>query len=457
MKFNVDDFISSVPVLRLFAKNLALNAGIAFVIQDFLIPLYSNHIFDIVLGLAVLGILAFSYWVYIFKKKSKNYAHFSLQISLVSVIFAIMVGALSSVSKAFSSDDRGILASNVDFVADLQDNTNIYDENLMSLGRDISRVSNQFSELQSDLSSLSDQIASQISDDGSVLDNEEFLDKISTLIDEKNLSASSDIDQSESDEVIQLRKNLDIATELLRQVTLANVNLQKKNTEKVSPLDELSADSIVFYIGELKSDMNDLRNFSLQLLANTALADSRSELNNFKNETKRDLEELKEFTSLEIDEIKKLAEEILNIDRKEVSNNKGNNNISKELKDLSKAIEKGNNYQSSYSIDDDYLEEIVETYQQIVEKIDNNPIQDDIKEMRKEIANLTSNNNESTNPGTTNNVISSSPSGGSNQSVNNASGISELKYYIVELMKDQNEIRQIVKDLREILEEKTDD
>jgi hypothetical protein len=191
-------------------------------------------------------------------------------------------------------------------------------------------------------------------------------------------------------------------------------------------------------------------------LANTALADSRSELNNFKNETKRDLEELKEFTSLEIDEIKKLAEEILNIDRKEVSNNKGNNNISKELKDLSKAIEKGNNYQS-YSIDDDYLEEIVETYQQIVEKIDNNPIQDDIKEMRKEIANLTSNNNESTNPGTTNNVISSSPSGGSNQSVNNASGISELKYYIVELMKDQNEIRQIVKDLREILEEKTDD
>jgi hypothetical protein len=77
--------------------------------------------------------------------------------------------------------------------------------------------------------------------------------------------------------------------------------------------------------------------------------------------------------------------------------------------------------------------------------------------MRKEIANLTSNNNESTNPGTTNNVISSSPSGGSNQSVNNASGISELKYYIVELMKDQNEIRQIVKDLREILEEKTDD
>mgnify|MGYP001372368079 FL=1 len=455
MKFNVDDFISSVPVLRLFAKNLALNAGIAFVIQDFLIPLYSNFIFDIVLGLVALGILAFFYWVYKFNKKNKNYAHFSLQLSLVCLIFAIMVGALSSVSKAFSSDDRGILASNVDFVADLQDNTNIYDENLVSLGRDISRVSNQFSELQSDLSSLSDQIASQISDDGSVLGNEEFLDKISTLIDEKNISANSNIDPSESDEVIQLRKNLDIATELLRQVTLANVNLQKKNSEKVSPIDELSADSIVFYIGELKSDINDLRNFSLQLLANTALADSRSELNNFKNETKRDLEELKEFTSLEIDEIKKLAEEILNIDRKG-DNNKGNNNISKELKDLSKAIEKGNNYQS-YSIDDDYLEEIVETYQQIVEKIDNNPLKDDIKEIKEEIANLSTNNNEFQNPVTSNNTISSPPAGGSNQSLNNSSGLSELKYYIVELMKDQNEIRQIVKDLREILEEKSDD
>ena len=31
-------------------------------------------------------------------------------------------------------------------------------------------------------------------------------------------------------------------------------------------------------------------------------------------------------------------------------------------------------------------------------------------------------------------------------------GLSELKYYIVELMKDQNEIRQIVKDFRELLE-----
>lgn len=451
MKFNIDDFISSVPVLRLFAKNLALNAGIAFVIQDFLIPLYSNYIFDIVSVLLTVGILSFFYWIFIFKKKSKNYAHFSLQISLVCLIFAVMVGALSSVSKAFSSDDRGILASNVDFVADLQDNTNIYDEKISSLGRDISRVSSQFSELQSDLSSLSEQIASQISDDGSVLDNEEFLEKISTLIDEKNLQASGEPNLEESDEVVQLRKNLDIATELLRQVTLANVNLQKKEVDNTPTFDDLSADSIVFYIGELKNDINDLRNFSLQLLANTALADTRSELNTFKNETKKDLEDLKEFTSLEIEEIKKIAEEILNVERKG-GNNRANNNLSKELKDLSKAIEKGNVNQT-YSFDDDYLEEIVETYQQIVEKIDNNPIQNDIKEIKEELANLSSTGGSSSSlPDPSNNI--SVPTG--SQNLDN-SGISELKYYIVELMKDQNEIRQIVKDLRDILEEKSDD
>ena len=451
MKFNIDDFISSVPVLRLFAKNLALNAGIAFVIQDFLIPLYSNYIFDIVSVLLTVGVLSFFYWIFIFKKKSKNYAHFSLQISLVCLIFAVMVGALSSVSKAFSSDDRGILASNVDFVADLQDNTNIYDEKISSLGRDISRVSSQFSELQSDLSSLSEQIASQISDDGSVLDNEEFLEKISTLIDEKNLQASGEPNSEESDEVVQLRKNLDIATELLRQVTLANVNLQKKEVDNTPTFDDLSADSIVFYIGELKNDINDLRNFSLQLLANTALADTRSELNTFKNETKKDLEDLKEFTSLEIEEIKKIAEEILNVEKRG-GNNRANNNLSKELKDLSKAIEKGNVNQT-YSFDDDYLEEIVETYQQIVEKIDNNPIQNDIKEIKEELANLSSTGGSSSSlPDPSNNI--SVPTG--SQNFDN-SGISELKYYIVELMKDQNEIRQIVKDLRDILEEKSDD
>lgn len=439
--FNIPEFIESVPVLRLFGKNLALNAGIAFVIQDFLIPLYSNYIFNIVFGLVFFGLLSAGYWFFIFKEKNKNFAHFSFQISIVCIILSIMVGALSSVSKAFSSDERGILASNVDFVAELQDNTNIYDEELQSLGRDISKVSSQFSELQSDLSTLSEQISSQLTDEGNPLNNEEFLDKISTLIEEKSLTNNSTVvNVDDSDQVKELKKNLDIATELLRQVTLANVNLQNRDNE-VS--ETLNADSLIYYIGDLKEDMSDLRNFSLQLLANTALADTRSELNTFKIDTKKDLDEFKLFTSKEIDEIKELAKEILNANKK--GSGKSDNNLSKELKDLSKAMEKSNS--STSSIDANYLEEIVETYQELAEKIDNSSVQSDLDEIKKEIANLSSDKSTSLAPEVLE-KLQSAPDG----NLDNSAGLSELKYYIVELMKDQNEIRQIVKDLRELLE-----
>jgi len=440
--FSLDQFISSVPVLRLFGKNLALNAGIAFVIQDFLIPLYSNYIFQIVVGLFVFGLIAMSYWFLIFKKKNKNFAHFSFQLSIVSIILSIMVGALSSVSKALSSDDRGILATNVDFVADLQDNTNVYNEDLQSLGRDISKVSSQFSELQDDLSVLSEQISSQLSEDGKSLNEDEFLDKISSLIDEKSLSSDNTIpNPSDSEEVLELKKNLDIATELLRQVTLANVNLQKRDEQIKETLD---SDSLVYYIDDLKNDVNDLRNFSLQLLANTALADSRSELNTFKNETKKELEDFKLFTSKEIQEIKDLSNQILNNSKKNTG--KSGNDLSKELKDLSKVMEKNNS--SVSTIDENYLEEIVETYQDLAKKIENNSVQTDLKEIKEELANISSNSNSVIDPAVME-KINSAPEGGI---IDNSAGLSELKYYIVELMKDQNEIRQIVKDLRELLE-----
>ena len=440
--FSLDQFISSVPVLRLFGKNLALNAGIAFVIQDFLIPLYSNYIFQIVVGLFVFGLIAMFYWFVIFKKKSKNFAHFSFQLSIVSIILSIMVGALSSVSKALSSDDRGILATNVDFVADLQDNTNIYNEDLQSLGRDISKVSSQFSELQDDLSVLSEQISSQLSEDGKSLNEDEFLDKISSLIDEKSLSSDNTIpNPSDSEEVLELKKNLDIATELLRQVTLANVNLQKRDEQIKETLD---SDSLVYYIDDLKNDVNDLRNFSLQLLANTALADSRSELNTFKNETKKELEDFKLFTSKEIQEIKDLSNQILNNSKKNTG--KSGNDLSKELKDLSKVMEKNNS--SVSTIDENYLEEIVETYQDLAKKIENNSLQTDLKEIKEELANISSNSNSVIDPAVME-KINSAPEVGN---IDNSAGLSELKYYIVELMKDQNEIRQIVKDLRELLE-----
>ena len=447
----MNTLISNVPIIRILSRNLALNAGIAFVIQDFLIPLYSNYIFEIVSGLTVFGILSLVYWYSINKKKvDKNVAHVSFQASLICIILAIMVSALSSVSKALSSDDRGILASNVDFVANLQDNTNVYDEGLKSLGRDISKVSSQFSELQTDLSTLSAQISTQLSEDGTSLNNEEFLDKISTLIEEKNLNVTSNtiINEDDTEEVKELRKNLDIATELLRQVTLANVNLQQRET--VSDIVNLNADSIVYYIGELKTDINDLRNFSLQLLANTALADTRSELNLFKSETKKDLEDFKLFTSKEIDEIKQLANEILDIDRKG-SNSRGNNNLSRELKDLSKAMEKSNS--NAPSIDESYLEEIVQTYQELADKIDNSSVQTDIKEIKQEIANLSSTQSPNADQS---DLIASIQASSNDGSIDNSAGLSELKYYIVELMKDQNEIRQIVRDLREILEKNSD-
>ena len=444
--FSLDQFISSVPVLRLFGKNLALNAGIAFVIQDFLIPLYSNYIFHIVVGLFIFGILAMSYWFLIFKKKNKNFAHFSFQLSVVSIILSVMVGALSSVSKALSSDDRGILATNVDFVADLQDNTNVYNEDLESLGRDISKVSSQFSELQDDLSVLSEQISSQLSEEGSTLDEEEFLNKISSLIDEKGISSDNTVpNPSDSEEVIELKKNLDIATELLRQVTLANVNLQKRDEQKT---ESLNSDSLVYYIDDLKSDVNDLRNFSLQLLANTALADTRSEFNTFKNETKKELDDFKLFTSKEIQDIKDLSKEILNNYKR--SPGKPDNNLSRELKDLSKAMEKNNS--NVTTLDENYLEEIVETYQELAEKIENNSVQNDLKEIKEEIANLSTNSRGTIDPAVME-KINSAPEG----VIDNSAGLSELKYYIVELMKDQNEIRQIVKDLRELLEKNEND
>lgn len=439
---NLEQFISNVPVLRIFGKNLALNAGIAFIIQDFLIPLYSNYIYNIVFGLFLFGILSLGYWFYIFKNKEKKLSHYSFQLFIVSVILSVMVGALSSVSKALSSDDRGILASNVDFVANLQDNTNIYKEDIQSLGRDISKVSDQFSELQDNLSSLSQQISSQFSETGNTsIDEEEFLSKISSLIDEKgNTREKIVVSDNDSEEVKELKRDLDVATELLRQVTLANVNLQKRENESSS--EQLNSDSIVYYIDDLKKDVGDLRNFSLQLLANTALADTRSEFNAFRNETKKDLDEFKLFTTKEIEEIKNLSNEILEIFSK--SSTISSNNLSKDLKDLSKAMEKTNS--KSGSIDESYLEEIVETYQELAKKIDNSSFQNDLNDIKKELANLSS--NSSSVDKSVLQSLESSPEG----IVDNNASISELKYYIVELMKDQNEIRQIVKDLRELLE-----
>ena len=197
---DVVDFIEKVPVLRLFAKNLALSGGLAFIIQDFLIPLYASYIFFIVIALLVFATISLIYWKFS-KIKDKRFSHFSFQLSVLSIILSLVIVSLSSVSKAFSSDaDRGILGSNVKFIADLQDNTNVYKEDMASIGRDMSK-------LQSDLSNLSAQISLQLLNEGS-LSNEDFLNKISSLIDEKELTNTIVVDNlNQDDELVDEKTN----------------------------------------------------------------------------------------------------------------------------------------------------------------------------------------------------------------------------------------------------------
>ena len=101
-------------------------------------------------------------------------------------------------------------------------------------------------------------------------------------------------------------------------------------------------------------------------------------------------------------------------------------------------------------IDESYLEEIVVNNQDLAEKIENSSVQDDLKEIKNELASLS---NNATTSSTIDPELMEKIQGVSSSNVSdNAADLSELKYYIIELMKDKNEIRQIVKELREILE-----
>ena len=414
---DIVDFIEQVPVLRLFAKNLALSGGLAFIIQDFLIPLYADYIFPIIIALLVLTTISLIYWNVNKKTQYKSFSHFSFQLSVLSIILSVVIVSLSSVSKAFSSDaDRGILGSNVKFIADLQDDTNVYKEDMASIGRDISQ-------LQSDLSNLSAQISSQLLNEGS-LSNEDFLNKISSLIDEKEITNAVVVDDLNQDdelvdektnEINKLKKDLEIATELLKQVTFTNIKIQEQENKPTFA----NQDSIVFYIDELKEDVVDLKNFSMQLLANTTIEDNTDEFNQFKDETTKNLDEFKNFTRQELSEIKELTRQLIGKER-EITQSSPNfdNSLLKEVRDLSNVVK--NN--STNNVDKEYLDEITKTYETLITKLDNNSSKSELESLSE-------------------NVMS-----------DNLSGIAELKYYIVELMKDQKEMKVIMKDLREILE-----
>ena len=413
---DVVDFIEQVPVLRLFARNLALSGGLAFIIQDFLIPLYASYIFPIVVVLLVFATISLVYWNF-GKIQDKSFSHVSFQLSVLSMILSLVIVSLSSVSKAFSSDaDRGILGSNVKFIADLQDDTNVYKEDMASIGRDISK-------LQSDLSNLSAQISSQLLSEGS-LSNEDFLNKISSLIDEKdlnntvvvdNLNQDDELIDEKTNEINKLKKDLEIATELLKQVTFTNIQIQEQENKPTFA----NQDSIVFYIDELKDDVVDLKNFSMQLLANTTIEDNTDEFNQFKDETTKNFDEFKNFTRQEISEIKELTRQLIEKEREIIQSSPTfDNSLLKEVRDLSNVVK--NN--STNNVDKEYLDEITKTYETLITKLDDNSSKSELERLSE-------------------NVVS-----------DNLSGIAELKYYIVELMKDQKEMKVIMKDLREILE-----
>ena len=414
---DIVDFIEQVPVLRLFAKNIALSGGLAFIIQDFLIPLYADYIFPIIIALLVLTTISLIYWNFNKKTQYKSFSHFSFQLSVLSIILSVVIVSLSSVSKAFSSDaDRGILGSNVKFIADLQDDTNVYKEDMASIGRDISQ-------LQSDLSNLSAQISSQLLNEGS-LSNEDFLNKISSLIDEKEITNTvlvDDLNQNDelvdekTNEINKLKKDLEIATELLKQVTFTNIKIQEQENKPTFA----NQDSIVFYIDDLKEDVVDLKNFSMQLLANTTIEDNTDEFNQFKDETTKNLDEFKNFTKQELSEIKELTRQLIGKEREIIQSSPNfDNSLLKEVRDLSNVVK--NN--STNNVDKEYLDEITKTYETLITKLDNNSSKSELESLSE-------------------NVMS-----------DNLSGIAELKYYIVELMKDQKEMKVIMKDLREILE-----
>ena len=413
---DVVDFIEQVPVLRLFARNLALSGGLAFIIQDFLIPLYASYIFPIVVALLLFATISLVYWNF-GKIQDKSFSHVSFQLSVLSMILSLVIVSLSSVSKAFSSDaDRGILGSNVKFIADLQDDTNVYKEDMASIGRDISK-------LQSDLSNLSAQISSQLLSEGS-LSNEDFLNKISSLIDEKdlnntvvvdNLNQDDELIDEKTNEINKLKKDLEIATELLKQVTFTNIQIQEQENKPTFA----NQDSIVFYIDELKDDVVDLKNFSMQLLANTTIEDNTDEFNQFKDETTKNFDEFKNFTRQEISEIKELTRQLIEKEREIIQSSPTfDNSLLKEVRDLSNVVK--NN--STNNVDKEYLDEITKTYETLITKLDDNSSKSELERLSE-------------------NVVS-----------DNLSGIAELKYYIVELMKDQKEMKVIMKDLREILE-----
>ena len=361
MKLNaktVQDLIDSIPIVKLLSKNVGAAGAIGFVIQDFVLPLYGDFIIPIVLSLAGAGFVAFALWFFIFKiDTSDNFNHVSFQASIVCVLLSVVIFGFSFLSKALSGDDgRGLLGSQVGFVADLQDNANVYKEDSEALAK----IAENYSDMQMQLATLNTQIANQMSQNGQL--DDDLKSQISEIM------SSSVPGNNDSSRVSQLEKELDIAYELLRQMSMNNQVLQSDEKDDFKDrIQQAKNDSIFSIIGSLNSQIKDLENVSASMLSDLKSLDKSAEL-----------AELKELT-LEIiekeDQITKVIQE---------SEKKANKAMRKELDEITSTIKRRGNRGDKEN--EKYLDEIVNSYEKVLSKVENRKSKRDERNTDKQLA-----------------------------------------------------------------------
>ena len=361
MKLNaktIQDLIDSIPIVKLLSKNVGAAGAIGFIIQDFVLPLYGDFIVPIVLSLAGAGLIAFALWYFIFKiDTSDNFNHVSFQASIVCVLLSIVIFGFSFLSKALSGEDgRGLLGSQVGFVADLQDNANVYKEDAAALAK----IAENYSDMQMQLATLNNQIANQMSQNGQL--DDDLKSQISEIM------STSVPGNNDSSRVTQLEKELDIAYELLRQMSMNNQVLQSDEKDDFKDkVQQAKNDSIFSIIGSLNSQIESLEEVSSSMLTDIKSLDKSAELAELKTLTLEIIE--KE------DQLTKTIQE---------SEKRANKTMRKELDEISSSIRKRNNKGDKES--EKYLDEIVSSYEKVLSKVENRKSRKDERSTEKQLA-----------------------------------------------------------------------
>lgn len=361
MKLNaktIQDLIDSIPIVKLLSKNVGAAGAIGFVIQDFVLPLYGDFIVPIVLSLAGAGLIAFALWYFIFKiDTSDNFNHVSFQASIVCVLLSMVIFGFSFLSKALSGEDgRGLLGSQVGFVADLQDNANVYKEDAAALAK----IAENYSDMQMQLATLNNQIANQMSQNGQL--DDDLKSQISEIM------STSVPGNNDSSRVTQLEKELDIAYELLRQMSMNNQVLQSDEKDNFKDrVQNAKNDSIFSIIGSLNTQIESLEEVSSSMLTDIKSLDKSAEL-----------AELKKLTLEIIEKEDQLTKTI------QESEKRANKTMRKELDEISSSIKKRNNKGDKES--GKYLDEIVNSYEKVLSKVENRKSRKDERNTAKQLA-----------------------------------------------------------------------